>query len=130
MMKASTGVLKGLQDRIARLSRNVRRVGTCMVAFVVMNLVLELMRVGLQEIGGWIYWGVLCPLGFVLNCILCLSMNFQTKAFQAPSQGKQPVQRKETMKLAKVAALEDSSVDITPVRVATVLPRTMQPNDA
>ena len=122
LMKASTGVSKGLQDRIDRLSRNVRKLGTCMVGFVVLQVIVEGMRIALSDTGGWIYWGVLCLLQCIGFSIVFLLSNLQMRAFQAPSQtaGKDSGQRKETVKPGKIVALEESSfsgLDIIPVRV-------------
>lgn len=109
MMSQSTSMSQALLQRIARLSRNVSRVGTCMVTFVVVSLVQEGLRNVLRAFGGgWTYWGTLCPIWFVLGQVMTLSIYFQIMAFQAT----EPKKEKAKTKPVKIEALENSSDDL------------------
>jgi len=122
MMSQSASMSQSLLDRVARLSRNVSRVGTCMVTFVIVSLVQEGLRNVLGAFGGgWTYWGTLCPIWFVLGQVMTLSIYFQIMAFQAT----EPKKEKAKTKPGKLEVLEISSEVYTaapvvnPVKICT-----------
>jgi len=119
MMSQSTSMSQALLDRIARLSRNVSRVGNCLVTFVVVSIVQEMLRIVLRMFGGgWTYWGTLCPIWFVLGQMMTLSIYFQIIAFQATEPKKEKAKTKPT----KMEALENSSEDLAVPVVIDVNP--------
>ena len=69
-------------------------------------------------VGGWTYWGTLCPIWFVLGQMMTLSIYFQIIAFQAT----EPKKEKAKTKPAKMEALENSSEDLAVPVVIDVNP--------
>ena len=68
-----------------RLSRNALRVGASKISAIVLGTGGEFLRQELLMQGGWLYWGTMLPIWYLLQAAILASSFFQILAFQPPS---------------------------------------------